>query len=413
MRVSAHCRIFGLAVLAVCWSLPAAQLPLRRYTTADGLANNAVYSIASDSRGFLWFGTGEGLSRFDGFGFANQTRGTGLPHRLVRQVLIGRHGNYWLATPASYGSGPDPTHNSGSTATQTDFPASMCKASRKTATARSTSEPEAELTGWIRIWRTSGTIPPPMASLQERGMPRIATAPAPPLWQRAWFQGILIATAMAAAFWVHRARVAKLLAIERVRIRIATDLHDDIGSSLSQIAILSEVAHQRSAGSKAGEPIERIGALSRELLDYIGDIVWAIQPHKDHLSDLKQRMRRFAADVLSARNVEMHWSVSDSGRDLELDTELRRQVYLIFKESINNIARHSQATEAHIALRVVDRQLALEISDNGCGLESGGHHDGNGLESMKLRAARLGGELGVNSSVGQGTTVLLRAPLPM
>src|SRR6266567_2317680 len=95
-------------------------------------------------------------------------------------------------------------------------------------------------------------------------------------------------------------------------------------------------------------------------------IVWAIQPHRDHLSDLKQRMRRFAADVLSARNVEMHWSVGDSDRDFELNTELRRQVYLIFKESINNVARHSRATEARIALQIVERQLALEVSDNGC-----------------------------------------------
>ena len=205
--------------------------------------------------------------------------------------------------------------------------------------------------------------------------------------------------------------MARLLEIERVRTRIATDLHDDIGSSLSQIAILSEVAHQR-AGGKAGEPVERIGTLSRELLDSISDIVWAIQPHKDHLSDLKQRMRRFAADVLSARNVEMHWSVSDSGRDYELNAELRRQVYLIFKESINNIARHSRATEARITLQVVDRRLALEVSDNGCGIERRDQGDGNGLNSMKLRAARLGGELEIRSAGGQGTTVLLRAPLP-
>jgi signal transduction histidine kinase len=149
------------------------------------------------------------------------------------------------------------------------------------------------------------------------------------------------------------------------------------------------------------------------MLDSISDIVWAIQPHKDHLSDLKQRMRRFAADVLSARNVEMHWSVSDSERDFELNAELRRQVYLIFKESINNIVRHSRATEARIVLRVVKRQLSLEVSDNGCGIERWDHHNGNGLESMKLRAARLGGELQVRSAEGQGTTVLLRAPLPV
>src|SRR6202162_1154484 len=100
MRVPTHCRVLELALVTACWSLPGAQLPLRHYTTADGLANNSVYSIASDSRGFLWFATAEGLSRFDGYGFANQTQGTGLPHRRVTQVLIGRHGNYWLATPA-------------------------------------------------------------------------------------------------------------------------------------------------------------------------------------------------------------------------------------------------------------------------------------------------------------------------
>jgi len=100
MRVSAHCRVLALAALATCWALHGAQLPIRRYSTADGLASNAVYNIASDSRGFLWFATAEGLSRFDGYGFANQTESTGLPHVAVRQVLIDRHGNYWLATPA-------------------------------------------------------------------------------------------------------------------------------------------------------------------------------------------------------------------------------------------------------------------------------------------------------------------------
>ena len=97
MCAAAQFRFLG--VLTACCSLYRAQLPLRHYTIADGLANNAVYGIASDSRGFLWFATAEGLSHFDGFGFANETRNTGLPHSTFRQVLIGRHGNYWLATP--------------------------------------------------------------------------------------------------------------------------------------------------------------------------------------------------------------------------------------------------------------------------------------------------------------------------
>src|SRR5437016_2094439 len=100
MRVFWHHRALVLALLATSWTLQGAQLPLRHYATGDGLANNSDLSIAADSRGFLWFATAEGLSRFDGYGFANQTESTGLPHRIVRQVLIGRHGNYWLATPA-------------------------------------------------------------------------------------------------------------------------------------------------------------------------------------------------------------------------------------------------------------------------------------------------------------------------
>ena len=98
MRASARCRGLTVGLLTSCWPVCGAQLPLRRYTTADGLANNAVYSIVSDARGFLWFATGEGLSRFDGFGFANQTESTGLPHGIINQMIIGRHGNYWLAT---------------------------------------------------------------------------------------------------------------------------------------------------------------------------------------------------------------------------------------------------------------------------------------------------------------------------
>src|SRR5579864_3735353 len=100
MRLCSTHRLLGLWVFAICWVLPGAQLPLRRYTTADGLANNSVLSIAADSRGFLWIATAEGLSRYDGFAFVNQSTSTGLPHSRVRQVLIGRHGNYWLATPA-------------------------------------------------------------------------------------------------------------------------------------------------------------------------------------------------------------------------------------------------------------------------------------------------------------------------
>jgi ligand-binding sensor domain-containing protein/signal transduction histidine kinase len=389
---------------------------IRHYTSADGIAPGEVIAAYCDRTGAMWFGTNHGLTRLiPQVGLANDPPPVwitgisiaGSPATVSEagessirrvEVLPGQEHLEFDFVGLSYSPGNVLRY-------QYRLGDDPWSAPIESRAVHYGALPPGQYRFAVRAINSEGEASPVPATVEFRM--------APPVWQRAWFQAILVAFAMAAAFWVHRARVARLLAIERVRMRIATDLHDDIGSSLSQIAILSEVAHQRAAGSHAGEPIERIGTLSRELLDSISDIVWAIQPHKDHLSDLKQRMRRFAADVLSTRNVEMHWSDSDSGRDLELDTELRRQVYLIFKESINNIARHSQATEAHIALRVVDRKLVLEVSDNGCGMESAGRHDGNGLESMKLRAARLGGELQVNSSAGQGTTVLLRAPLPV
>jgi signal transduction histidine kinase len=119
----------------------------------------------------------------------------------------------------------------------------------------------------------------------------------PPLWRRWWFLASAVALAGLALRAAERYRVARLLELERVRTRIATDLHDDVGSSLSQIAILSEVARQRLGpdGGGAAEALGSIAATSREMVDSIGDIVWAINPRKDHLRDLTQRMRRSPA----------------------------------------------------------------------------------------------------------------------
>ncbi len=390
---------------------------IRHYTPADGIAPGQVVAAYCDRAGAMWFGTNHGLTRLVP---SNGPKGSSGPPPV------------WI-TGVSIAGRPAPVSEAGESSVrqvevrpgqehiQFDFvglsysPGNVLRYQYRLGEDPWSSPIDSRSVHYgalapgryrfaVRAIDSDGEASPAPATVEFQVLP--------PLWKRAWFQGLVIIVALAGAILAHRARTARLIELERVRTRIATDLHDDIGSSLSQIAILSEVAHQRSAGGRSGEPIERIGALSRELLDSIGDIVWAIQPRKDHLGDLEQHMRRFAAEVLSARNVEMHWPVSYSGRDLELTPELRRQVYLIFKESVNNIARHSQATEASIALQVEKRQLTLQVSDNGRGFERWDADDGNGLRSMKLRALRLGGELQVRSEPGQGTSVLLRAALP-
>ena len=229
-----------------------------------------------------------------------------------------------------------------------------------------------------------------------------------PVWRRAWFLALVAALGLAAAYSVHRYRVSQLIALERVRTRIATDLHDDIGASLSQMAIMSELVSRRAAADR--EALQAIAGTSRELLESMSEIVWAIDPSHDRLHDLTQRMRWFAGETLSGCGIALHFSIPEQERELRLSVETRRQVFLIFKECVNNIARHAQARHAYIALRAEQAHLVLEIEDDGCGFD-GGPSAGHGLRNMVWRARLLNATFEVQGSPGKGTRVVLRVPL--
>jgi signal transduction histidine kinase len=131
---------------------------------------------------------------------------------------------------------------------------------------------------------------------------------------------------------LRRSREERLAELERVRKRIATDLHDDIGSSLTRISLLGEVVSQRAGtGDRSlAEPLASIANLSRELVDCMSDIVWAINPNKDHLSDLSQRMRHFASDVFTARQIEFRFLTPHPERDIRVGADIRRELFLVF-----------------------------------------------------------------------------------
>lgn len=212
---------------------------------------------------------------------------------------------------------------------------------------------------------------------------------------------------------LQRSREERLIELERVRHRIATDLHDDVGSSLTRISLLSEVVQLRVGDGEAPvkEPLSAIARLSRELVDSMSDIVWAINPEKDLLSDLTQRMRHFASDVFSARGVDFQFRVPDSDRRVRMGANFRRELFLVFKEAVNNIARHSECTHADIDLRVDPDGLLLTLTDNGRGFDTSKKSEGHGLRSMGSRAEGLGGVLEIDSSEGGGTSLTFRIPL--
>ena len=212
---------------------------------------------------------------------------------------------------------------------------------------------------------------------------------------------------------LRRSREERLLELERVRRRIATDLHDDIGASLTQISVLSEVARQTVNDPPSGveRPLSLIAGLSRELIHSMSVIVWAINPQKDHLSDLVHRMRRFAADTLTARNIEFSLDLPSGDQNVKLEGNLRREVFLIFKEALHNIVRHSACTEARVELRYEDEMLLLRVRDNGRGFDPLQPRDGHGLGSMRSRAEEIGATLDLVSAPGQGSSIVLELPL--
>jgi signal transduction histidine kinase len=240
--------------------------------------------------------------------------------------------------------------------------------------------------------------------------------PAP--W-KTWWAYALYALALASlgalvAFVVHRYRLKRLLEVERVRTRIATDLHDDIGSSLSRIAILSEVVNQKigdgGARDDTAEPLAMIADTSRELVNSMSDVVWSINPRRDHLRDLTQRMRRFASEVFTARDIDFDFRAPEEGGELRLDVDVRRQVFLVFKEGVNNIVRHSGCEKAEIEFERRGGWLVLRLRDDGRGFDPGGRGEGNGLASMRARAVSVGGALEIDSAAGMGTTLTLKVP---
>ena len=255
-----------------------------------------------------------------------------------------------------------------------------------------------------RVLGTNGTSASPVAAVTFRVLP--------PWYRSWWFLALSTLAIVAAALSAHRGRVAQVRRTERLRSRIATDLHDDIGSSLSQIAILAEVARRRAKPGDAAvsEPLTSIATTARDLVDAMSDIVWAVNPKTDSLADLTRRMHRFAEETLGAADIALTFSAPHDIH-LKLGADLRRELYLILKESVNNIARHSGSSAARVDLALLGGELRLVITDDGHGFDPSRDGDGNGIPSMRKRASSFGGKLRIDSGPGEGTRVTLVANL--
>lgn len=223
-----------------------------------------------------------------------------------------------------------------------------------------------------------------------------------PIYLRWWF--LLLTTLIIGAliYLFYRSRFLLLLEMERIRKRIATDLHDDIGANLTRISLLSEMANQQAVNS-IGNILTSIANIARESVASMNDIVWAIAPEHDSLLDLTRRMRQHAEEVFTYREIDLDFNAPVS--DSKLSVNVRRDILLIFKEAVSNAAKYSDCRRVKIDFRIEHSILSLKISDDGKGFDYSKNSSGNGLLNMKTRAEKIGGKFEIQSVVEKGTSI--------
>jgi signal transduction histidine kinase len=214
------------------------------------------------------------------------------------------------------------------------------------------------------------------------------------------------------AYWMHTRRFQQQLAIERVRSHIAMDLHDDVGAGLSRISVIGEAlkSRLREGDDDVQRMLNDIGDSSRRLVADMGDIVWSLDPRHDRIGDLASRLRSFGTDVLEMRGVA--WTVDSPDEELHQNVplEARRQIYLVFKEGIHNIAKHSKAKSANLRLWFQDGHVCGDLTDDGDGIAAVSGH-GNGIPSMRARVRQLSGNIEISGAAGKGTSIRVSVPL--
>ncbi len=230
-------------------------------------------------------------------------------------------------------------------------------------------------------------------------------------WQKWWFWPVIILYVLLVGgiafylFFLYNVR--QKLRLQHVRNQIASDLHDEVGSNLSSIAIFVELLRKKTGNyDKEIQPIlDRITNNSEETVSLMRDTVWAIHPDNDSTDKLLLKMRSFGAEVLSAKSIEFEFTSPDNlPRDI-FTMEQRRNIYLVYKEAVNNIAKHSGADAASCHFTRNHKYLNLSISDNGKGFNPDEAFEGNGLKNFAQRSKEDAFTVTVSSAPGSGTNI--------
>jgi ligand-binding sensor domain-containing protein/two-component sensor histidine kinase len=235
----------------------------------------------------------------------------------------------------------------------------------------------------------------------------------PPFWQTWWFR-VMVALAVFGLIWfIFQVRLRQRLEKEAIRRRIARDLHDEVGSTLTTISILSESVLRQMDLDGEKTRLGGIGEKARTAMSSMSDIVWSVNPQNDSMDKIVERMIRFAADTLEPLGISAIFDIEKEVYALQLPMEQRKDFYLFFKEATTNVAKHSGANRAVFSLKKTGRQLHFTLEDDGKGLptQPQGSLGGNGLKNMAARAEALGADFLIDNGIDCGTFVALKIPM--
>ncbi|MCB9169998.1 MAG: hypothetical protein H6594_06560 [Flavobacteriales bacterium] len=444
-----------------------------RYGMDDGLPNEVVYGILPGAAGELWLSTNQGLCRFEPRTGAtrNFTTAHGLPgnefnrYSALRNIdgtlTFGGMGGSVDFDPADFLTDtlPSPTVITGmrlrdqrvDRASRPDLLQAYMPFTQRivlpydermvafTFSSMDHSAPERntfryKLEGAIDQWVESGTtheatftnLDPGSYTFRVQGRNSMGVRDTvgatlllvitPPWWGTWWFRMAMVLVVAGALYALYRYRLAQQLRLARVRDRIARDLHDEIGSTLSSVALNSEVA-LREGGSLSNshrDTLAHISASTSEMMERMNDIVWAVNSRNDDLLHVVQRMKAFAARITEAAGMRLEFGSDEGLSARPLSMLQRKNLFLIFKEAVNNAVKYSGGSLLTIHLKREQGIYVLQVQDDGGGLSgvADGPTDrsegGNGLLNMQARAQEMKGVVEMGTADGGGTCVTLR-----
>jgi signal transduction histidine kinase/streptogramin lyase len=422
---------------------------LSGFTEEDGLAGNRVYALAEDSVGNIWIGTSAGISCFDGVSLRNFTFRQGFGETGVHGLITDRQGYLWVSSfpgikklkPFRFHKSlePPPLYLTDVQVEGTHLPLEgdheldpdPAVITFRFAALSYTDENSVRyrylLEGFDRAWSRPEQLreirythlPPGAYTFRvlARSGDGVSTPRPlafsftilPPVWLRWWFISLAAVAAAAAVYALYRFRLNKLLELERTRSKIALDLHDDIGSSLTRISVMTEVAQRRAEGENGNtaEYLTKVGETARELIESLGDIVWAVDPKHDTLQNAIRRIVQFGQDMCDGKEILLETELNGTYDHVRLSPEQRRDVYLIFKEAIHNVVRHSGASRVRFCATSTKSGVLLELLDNGTGLPEAPSGERHGLTSIRERAQRVGTHFSMTGKKDEGTRISL------